>query len=64
MGDQNRTAVLPDGQNSSQRRVPSELLCGLEGDEPARRRIQEIAEKIGRPTLEIKSIGRVGAKKK
>ena len=35
MGDQNRTAVLPDGQNSSQRRVPSELLCGLEGDEPA-----------------------------
>jgi len=28
------------------------------------RRIQEIAEKIGRPALEIKSIGRVGAKKK
>jgi len=50
------------------RRVPSELLGGLDGDEPARAYImeqdREIAEKSGRPVLEIKSISRVGAKKK
>jgi len=44
--------------------VPSELPCGLEGDEPAHAQDQDIAEKIGRPALEIKSISRVGAKKK
>jgi len=48
--------------------VPSELLGGLDGDEPAKAFIhaqdQEIAEKGGRPALEIKSISRVGAKKK
>jgi hypothetical protein len=48
--------------------VPAELLGGLEGDEPARGFImeqdREIAEKSGRPPLDIKSLDRVGAKKK
>ena len=48
--------------------MPSELLGGLEGDEPAHAYIhvqdREIAEKGGRPALEIKSISRVGEKKK
>jgi hypothetical protein len=60
--------VYEDDSQRSNRRVPSELLGGLEGDEPARAFIhaqdQEIAEKGGRPALEIKSISRVGAKKK
>ena len=57
-----------DDSQRSNRRVPSELLGGLDGDEPARAFIseqdREIAEKSGRPQLEIKSISRVGAKKK
>jgi hypothetical protein len=57
-----------DGSQRSNRRVPAELLGGLDGDEPARAFIheqdREIAEKSGRPPLEIKSISRVGAKKK
>jgi hypothetical protein len=57
-----------DGSQRSNRRVPNELLGGLEGDEPARGYIieqdREIAEKSGRPPLKIKSIERVGAKKK
>jgi|SRR5579871_4077622 len=60
--------VYEDDSQRSNRRVPSELLGGLEGDEPARAFIhaqdQEIAEKSGKPALEIKSISRVGAKKK
>ena len=60
--------VYEDGSLRSNRRVPTELLGGLEGDEPARGFIheqdREIAEKGGRPALEIKSISRVGAKKK
>ena len=60
--------VYEDGSQRSNRRVPSELLGGLEGDEPARGFImeqdREIAEKSGRPVLQIKSIERVGAKKK
>ena len=60
--------VYEDDSLRSNRRVPTELLGGLEGDEPARAFIhaqdQEIAEKGGRPALEIKSISRVGAKKK
>jgi hypothetical protein len=60
--------VYEDDSQRSNRRVPSELLGGLEGDEPARAFIhaqdREIAEKGGRPALEIKSISRVGAKKK
>ena len=58
--------VYEDGSQRSNRRVPAELLDGLEGDEPARGYLieqdREIAEKSGRPPLEIKSISRVGAK--
>jgi hypothetical protein len=57
-----------DDSQRSNRRVPAELLGGLDGDEPARSFImeqdREIAEKSGRPALEIKRIERVGAKKK
>ncbi|ABQ38662.1 MULTISPECIES: hypothetical protein [Bradyrhizobium] len=57
-----------DGSQRSNRRVPAELLGGLDGDEPARGFIMEqdrdIAEKSGRPPLQIKSLERVGAKKK
>jgi hypothetical protein len=60
--------VYEDDTQRSNRRVPSELLGGLDGDEPARAFIREqdreIAEKSGRAVLEIKSISRVGAKKK
>ena len=57
-----------DGSQRSNRKVPADLLGGLDGDEPARGFImeqdREIAEKGGRPQLEIKRIDRVGAKKK
>jgi hypothetical protein len=60
--------VYEDGSIRSNRRVPAELLGGLDGDEPARAYIleqdREIAEKSGRTPLQIKSISRVGAKKK
>jgi hypothetical protein len=60
--------VYEDDSIRSNRRVPAELLGGLDGDEPARAYIleqdREIAEKSGRTPLEIKSISRVGAKKK
>ena len=60
--------VYEDDSQKSNRRVPSELLGGLDGDEPARGFImeqdREISEKAGRPPMEIKSIERVGAKKK
>ncbi len=60
--------VYEDDSQRSNRRVPSELLGGLDGDEPARGFIleqdREIAEKSGRAPLAIKSISRVGAKKK
>jgi hypothetical protein len=59
--------VYEDDSQRSNRRVPSELLGGLDGDEPARGFImeqdREIAEKSGRTPLAIKSISRVGAKK-
>ena len=62
------TIVYEDGSQRSNRRVPAELLGGLDGDEPARGFImeqdREIAEKSGRAPLEIKEISRVGAKKK
>jgi hypothetical protein len=54
--------VYEDGSRSSNRRVPRALLGGLEGDEPARRTIEEqdnaIAEKAGRPRVPIKKIMR------
>ncbi len=57
-----------DGSQRSNRRVPMDVLGGLDGDEPAKQAIadqdREIAEKSGKPPLEIKSVERVGAKKK
>jgi hypothetical protein len=51
-----------DGSLSSNRRVPRALLGGLDGDEPALDVIREqdaaIAERSGRPALEIKKISR------
>lgn len=60
--------VYEDNSQRSNRRVPAELLGGLDKDEPARGYIieqdREIAEKSGRPPLEIKRIVRSDAKKK
>jgi hypothetical protein len=59
--------VYEDGSQRSNRRVPSEILGGLDGDAPARAFIEEqdrlIAEKSGSPALVVKSIYRSGAKK-
>ena len=59
--------VYEDGSRRSNRRVPAELLSGLEKDETARGFIieqdREIAEKSGRPALTIKSIRRAGTKR-
>jgi hypothetical protein len=58
--------VYEDGSQRSNRRVPAELLGGLDGDAPARAEIEAqdkaIAEKSGLPPLPIKSIKRSGAK--
>jgi hypothetical protein len=55
-----------DGSRRSNRRVPSEILGGLDGDAAARAVIEEqdqlIAEKSGTPALAIKSMRRSGAK--
>jgi hypothetical protein len=55
-----------DGSQRSNRRVPREILGGLDGDAPARAVIEEqdrlIAEKSGQPALAVKSIRRSGAK--
>ena len=60
--------VYEDGTQRSNRRVPAELLGGLDKDEPARGFImeqdREIAEKSGRAPLKIQSIVRSGGKKK
>ncbi len=57
-----------DDSQRSNRRVPANLLGGLDGDEPVRAFIleqdREIAEKSGKAPLAIKSIEQVGAKKK
>ena len=58
--------VYEDGSQRSNRRVPAELLAGLEKDAPALGFLIEqdraIAEKSGRAPLQIQSIARVGAK--
>ena len=55
-----------DGSQRSNGRVPSDVLGGLDGDEPARTVIEqqdrEIAEKSGMPALRIKEIRRAGGK--
>ncbi len=52
-----------DGSQSSNRRVPADLVGGLEGDAPAeaylRELEREITERSGRPRPQIKSIERV-----
>ncbi|MGH1570633.1 hypothetical protein ACRAWG_08170 [Methylobacterium sp. P31] len=54
--------VFADGTRASNRRVPVEILGGLDGDEPARQLIaeqeDEIARKAGRPGREIQSLTR------
>ncbi len=58
--------LYEDGSQRSNRRVPSEVLGGLDGDQPARTVIEQqdraIAEKSGMPPVTIKSIKRAGAK--
>jgi hypothetical protein len=59
--------VYEDGSLRSNRRVPSEILGGLDGDAPARTFIEEqdrlIAEKSGIPAMTVKSILRSGSKR-
>ncbi|GEO38721.1 hypothetical protein GGE65_002643 [Skermanella aerolata] len=54
--------LYQDGARTSNRKVPSELLGGLDGDEPAKALIEEqdrkIAEMSGNPRGPIKSITR------
>ena len=56
--------VYEDGSQRSNRKVPADLLGGLDGDEPARDFImeqdREISEKSGLPPLPIKSLKRSG----
>lgn len=56
--------VYEDGSQRSNRKVPAEILGGLDGDEPAREAILEqdraISEKSGLPPLAIKSLKRSG----
>ncbi|KAA0122977.1 hypothetical protein CIW48_15410 [Methylobacterium sp. P1-11] len=54
--------VFEDGTRASNRRVPMEILGGLDGDQPARELIEqqeaEIAQKAGRPARAIQSLTR------
>lgn len=54
--------IYEDGSQTSNRKVPSDILGGLDGDEPARNIIEEqdreIAERSGRSRGAIKSIER------
>jgi hypothetical protein len=56
--------VYEDGSRSSNRRVPSSVLGGLDGDLPATAAIEaqdrDISQASGRPRLAIKSIARSG----
>jgi hypothetical protein len=57
-----------DGTQRSNRKVPADMLGGLDGDEPARAVIEQqdrdIAAKSGMAPLTIKSIRRADAKDK
>jgi hypothetical protein len=59
--------IYEDGSQRSNRRVPSEVLGGLDGDAPARAVIEEqdrlIAERSGAPAIAVKSIHRSGSRK-
>jgi hypothetical protein len=58
--------VYEDGTQRSNRKVPGEVLGGLDGDAPARAFIEgqdrAIAEKSGLPVMPIKTIKRSGSK--
>jgi len=58
--------IYEDGSQRSNRRVPSEVLGGLDGDLLARAVIEEqdreIAKKSGIPAVPVKSISRYGTK--
>ena len=60
--------VYEDGSQRSNRKVPADLLGGLDGDEPARKVIEaqdtEIAKASGKNALAIATIMRTGAKRK
>ena len=57
-----------DGTQSSNRRISSELLNGLDGDAPAmaifEEQDREIGERSGQPRSKIKSVARSGGGKK
>ncbi|MGN6684264.1 MAG: hypothetical protein ACTHKD_09645 [Devosia sp.] len=54
--------IYEDGSQRSNRRVPADILGGLDGDDPAKAEIEAqdraIAEKSGMPPLSIKTIKR------
>ena len=54
--------IYEDGSQRSNRRVPADILGGLDGDDPAKAEIEAqdraIAEKSGMPPLAIKTIKR------
>ena len=58
--------LYEDGTRRSNRKVPSDVLGGLDGDAAARAVIEEqdrvIAEKSGQPPAPIKTIQRSGGK--
>lgn len=58
--------VYEDGSQKSNRRVPAELLGGLDGDDPALAFIEqqdrEIAEKSGQPALAVDRLWRADAR--
>jgi hypothetical protein len=60
--------LYEDGTQRSNRKVPADMLGGLDGDEPARAVIEQqdrdIAAKSGMAPLAIKSIRRADAKDK
>ncbi|MCA3301019.1 MAG: hypothetical protein ING03_06835 [Roseomonas sp.] len=60
--------IYEDGSRRSNRKVPAELLGGLDGDAPARKEIEaqdnEIAKASGKSALPIASVERVGGKKR
>jgi hypothetical protein len=58
--------IYEDGSQRSNRKVPGEILGGLDGDAPARAFLEQqdrdIAEKSGLPVMPIKTLRRSGAK--
>ena len=58
--------VYENGSRASNRRVPMEILSGLDGDEAARHLIEEqdaaIAQKSGRPRSRIQELTRSATK--